>query len=64
MESDRILEDSKTELVRISRSLAMDSVVINMNKLDENTKRDMVQAISNTIAERKRAIDAVILGAH
>ena len=64
MESDRILEDSKTELVRISRSLAMDSVVINMNKLDENSKRDIIQAISNTIAERKRAIDKIILGAH
>ena len=64
MESDRILEDSKKELVRISRSLAMDSVVINLNKLDENSKRDIVQAISNTIVERKRAIDKIILGVH
>ena len=62
MESDRILEDSKNELIRISRSLAMDSLVINMSKLDERTKKEMVEAISNTIANRKRAIDNVILG--
>ena len=63
MESDRIYEESKEELGRISKLLGTDTLTINLFKLDGKTKQDMITAISNVIYERRRRIDDVIMGA-
>lgn len=62
MESIRIYEDSHEELIKIRRSLATDTITINSSKLDEQTKRELINAISNVIDKRTKETETVILG--
>lgn len=62
MESKKIYEESRNELTRMLKSTATDTIVINVNKLDEITKNKMITAIQTVAHERQREIDKVVLG--
>lgn len=62
MESDRILEDSKKELERIYRCLGMDSLTINLSRLDRRSKAEICRVLSETISARKSTINSMLTG--
>lgn len=62
MDSIRIYEESKEELLRVRNSLSSNTVSINLEKLDDYTKGKLITAIQNTISDRLQAIDNTYLG--
>lgn len=62
LESKDIYQKSYEELDQILRVLASDSVTIHFDRLDTNTKEELITAIRNTAYKRKREIDSVRLG--
>lgn len=62
MESLKIYEESQKELVRVKSSTSFDSLTINLNKLDEQTKGEMIKAITKVASKRCKDIEKVILG--
>jgi len=62
MESLKIYDESHKELIQIRRSMGFDSVTINLSKLDEQSKNELVQAINNVVSDRIKKVESVILG--
>lgn len=62
MESDRIYEESLEEINSIKKSLAFDSIVIHMNKLDGESKRVITEALAGALEKRKTAITSTLTG--
>ena len=63
MEGDEIYEISKKEMLRVKSNLANRTVTIDLDKLDEFSKQEVVSALQRTLSERLRAVDKVLLGA-
>ncbi len=62
MESKKIYEESGTEIARIRKSILDDSLTIHMNKLDTETRGELVTAIQKVLVKRQREVEAVYLG--
>lgn len=62
MEGDEIYEISKKEMLRVKSNLANRTVTIDLDKLDEFSKQEVVSALQRTLSERLRAVDKVLLG--
>ena len=62
MEGDEIYEISKKEMLRVKSNLANRTVIIDLDKLDEFSKEEIVSALQRTLSERLRAVDKVLLG--
>ena len=62
MESLEKFEGSKKELMRIDKELCADEFVINVAKLDSISKERLLLAIRQTISDRIKDIDRVVLG--
>ena len=62
MEGKSIYEDSKDEILRVLKSIGNDSITINIDKLDGNTKEELLIVIKDVLYKRSREIDKVILG--
>ena len=56
MESKNIYQDSYNELVNIRKSLGNTKVTIDFDKLDENSKTEIRDAILKSTAARQSAI--------
>ena len=63
MEGDEIYEISKKEMLRVKSNLANRTVTIDLDKLDEFSKQEVVSALQRALTERLRAVDKVLLGA-
>lgn len=61
MESEKIYEESYSELKRIRKEMSSSKVTINFDKLDEQTKADLNAAISASLSRRIRATEQVVL---
>ena len=59
MEGNKIYEDSYKELVKIRKSLSTDTISINVSKLDETTKYDLITAIIKVVTDRQPKVFAV-----
>lgn len=62
MESIEIYEDSRTELLRVQKALGNASVTIDFNKLDSKSRGQIIKVLRDTISERNKEIESVILG--
>lgn len=62
LESKDTYQRSYEELNKILKSLASDSVTIDLGKLDTNSKEAIITALRNAIYDRKKKIDSVRLG--
>ena len=62
MESKKIYEESGTEIARIRKSILDDSLTIHMNKLDTETRGELVTAMQKVLVKRQREVEAVYLG--
>ena len=62
MEGDEIYEISKKEMLRVKSNLANRTVIIDLDKLDEFSKEEIVSALQRTLSERLIAVDKVLLG--
>lgn len=62
MESLEKFEESKKELMRIDKESCADEFVINISKLDSISKERLLLAIRQTISDRVKDIDRVVLG--
>lgn len=64
MEGNSVYEDSYDELKRIKKQLGSSKITINLEKLDENSKRTIITSLSYTIAQREAAVNAIISGSN
>lgn len=62
MEGKKIYDDSYAELSKIRKSLGSDSTTINWDKLDGETKSQLLQSIREVTVKRSKDIEKVILG--
>lgn len=62
MESEKIYEESRKELLKLKRNIGTDQIVINMKLLDGETKNRINTELSKIISERSKEIERVILG--
>ena len=60
MESEKIYEDARTELLRINKCLNSDHIDINMNELDTVTRGEIKYAINEVISKRTKDIESII----
>lgn len=61
-QSNRVYEDSYKELNRITRENMTDRLTIEYRKLDEETRSELREAISNVIRKRKPEMFRTIQG--
>lgn len=62
MESTKIYEESHKELVRITRETSTGEIRIDPNKLDAETKGQMLKAIRGVANQRQKDIEKIIFG--
>ena len=62
MEGNSVYKDSYDELKRIKKQLGSSKITINLEKLDENSKRAIITSLSYAIAQREAAVNATISG--
>ena len=62
MEGQKIYEESLIECRKIQRSLASGSINIDVNKLDSNTRGEIVQALGKVLSKRVLDIQKVLTG--
>jgi hypothetical protein len=66
MESDKIYEKSRAELLRLSRALsgsgAIDKVTIDFSEMDTDTRGFIKQALVEKIQSRLHSVDSIITG--
>ena len=63
MESLNTYETSLKELTELEKRTSMDIVTINVNRLDGETKNQILMALRKVIKTRKNAVIDVIQGA-
>ena len=62
MEGNSVYKDSYDELKRIRKQLGSSKITINLEKLDENSKHAIITVLSDIIARRSAAVNAIISG--
>ena len=62
MEGNSVYKDSYDELKRIKKQLGSSKITINLEKLDENSKRAIITSLSCAIAQREATVNATISG--
>ena len=62
MQSVEQYENSYKELTKISKSISMDQVIINFNRLDGESSEIIRSALTKAIADRKPEVWKVIEG--
>lgn len=63
MESLNTYETSLKELTDLEKRMSMDTVTINVNRLDGETKNQILMALRKVVKTRKNAVIDVIQGA-
>lgn len=64
MESDKIYETSRTEILRLQKQISGGSLSIDFSKLDAETKSVLSTQIKNVLSKRLREVESVIMGAN
>jgi len=62
MESTKIYEESRKELIRITRETSTGEIRIDPSKLDTETKGQMLKAIRDVANQRQKNIEKIIFG--
>ena len=62
MEGVKIYEESSKEIARILKTLTATNFSINMDKLDGQTKQELITAIRDVLCKRSKEIEKVTLG--
>ena len=62
MESIKIYEDSRTELLKVQKALGSSSVTIDLDKLDSVSRGQIIEVLRSIISKRNKEIESVILG--
>lgn len=62
MEGVKIYEESHKEILRVLKSLNSSTFSVNVDKLDGETKQQLLNATKDVLTKRSREIEKVILG--
>lgn len=62
MEGNNILQKSYDYLIKLQRANATDSITIDYTKLDNKTKAIITKVLDDSIRNRKRELESLLLG--